>query len=110
MNDRVYFIEQDSQKRLWFGTLNGVCCYEGSDFHHLEDDGIAGRAVQFIYEDSEGRIWCGGSSTLGYYDGTVFHDMIPLYLQQYQRPPSPEWPKQCRGIAEDSEGTDVVWL
>ncbi len=104
VNNRVYFIEKDSQNRLWFGTLNGVCWYDGSDFHHLEDDGIAGRAVQFIYEDNEGRIWCGGSSTLGYYDGTAFHDLIPLYLQHYKEPPSPEWPSQCRGIAQDSEG------
>ena len=104
VNDRVYFISGDSQNRLWFGTLNGVCWYDGAAFHHLEDDGIAGRAVQFIYEDNEGRIWCGGHRTLGYYDGTVFHDLIPLYLQDYEQPPSPEWPKQCRGITQDLEG------
>jgi len=104
VNDHVYFISKDSQKRLWFGTLNGVCWYDGSEFRHLEDTGIAGRPVQFIYEDREGRIWCGGHRTLGYYDGTVFRDMIPLYLKQYQEPPSPEWPNQCRGIAQDPEG------
>ena len=104
INDRVYFILEDSQKRLWFGTLNGVCWYDGADFHHLEDDGIAGRPVQFIYEDREGRIWCGGHRTLGYYDGTMFHDLIPLYLQHYEDPPSPLWSKQCRGIVQDPEG------
>ena len=104
ISDRVYFIQKDSQNRLWFGTLNGVCWYDGSHFHHLEDDGIAGRAVQFIYEDREGRIWCGGHRTLGYYDGTAFRDLIPLYLQRYKQPPSPSWPKQCRGIAQDPEG------
>ena len=104
INDRVYFVSKDSRDRLWFGTLNGVCWYDESDFHHLEDEGIAGRAVQFIYEDREGRIWCGGTGTLGYYDGTVYHDLIPLYLQHYEQPPSPEWPYQCRGIAQDLEG------
>ena len=104
VNDRVYFVSKDSRDRLWFGTLNGVCWYDGSDFYHLEDEGIAGRAVQFIYEDREGRIWCGGHRTLGYYDGTVFHDLIPLYLQHYEQPPSPQWPNQCRGIAQDLEG------
>ena len=104
VHDQIFFICNDSQERLWFGTLNGVCWYDGACFHHLEDDGIAGRAVQFIYEDNEGRIWCGGNSTLGYYDGTVFHDLIPLYLQQYQQPPSPQWTNQCRGIAQDPEG------
>ena len=70
VGDSVYLVSQDSQNRLWFGTLNGVCWYDGSDFHHLEDEGIAGRAVQCIYEDREGRIWCVGHRTLGYYDGT----------------------------------------
>ena len=101
ISDRVYFVSEDSQKRLWFGTLNGVCWYDGSDFHHLKDDGIAGRTVQFIYEDREGRIWFGGHRTLGYYDGTAFHDLIPLYLQHYEPLP---FRKQCRGIAQDSEG------
>ena len=53
---------------------------------------------------SKGRIWCGGHRTLGYYDGTVYHDLIPLYLQHYEQPPSPQWPNQCRGIAQDPEG------
>ena len=104
IHDRTYFVSQDSQNRLWIGAENGVCWYDGTDFHHLEDEGIAGRVVQFIYEDRENRIWCGGHRTLGYYDGTVFHDLIPLYLQEYDKPPSPEWPQQCRGIAQDSEG------
>ena len=104
IDDRVYFVQPDRQERLWFGTLNGVCWYDGANFHPLEDDGIAGRSVQFIYEDRQGRIWFGGPGTLGYYDGTVFHDLIPLYLQQYQPPPSPEWNNHCRGIAQDPQG------
>ena len=104
INDQIFFVYEDSQERLWFGTLNGVCWYDGSDFHHLEDDGIAGRSVQSIYEDNEGRIWCGGTGTLGYYDGNAFHDMIPLYLQQYQQPPSPQWSNFCWGITQDPQG------
>ncbi len=104
VNDHVYFIQKDCQNRLWFGTANGVCWYDGAAFHHLEDDGIADRAVQFIYEDRESRIWFGGHRTLGYYDGTTFHDLIPLYLQDYEQPPSPQWPNQCRGIAQDPQG------
>ncbi|MXZ08837.1 MAG: AAA domain-containing protein [Gemmatimonadetes bacterium] len=101
INDSIYFIQKDRRDRLWFGTANGVCWYDGSDFHHLEDEGIAGRAVQFIYEDREGRIWCGGHRTVGYYDGTAYHDLMPLYLKHYKPLPLR---KQCRGIAQDSEG------
>ena len=103
IDDCTYFITQDSQNQLWFGTANGVCWYDGAGFHHLKDDGIAGRDVRCIYEDSEGRVWCCGTRTLGYYDGTAFHDMIPLYLQHHKRPPSPKW-SQCWGITQDPEG------
>ena len=103
-HNQVFFIEKDRQERLWFATVNGVCWYDGTSFHHLEDDGIVGRCVEFLYEDRQGRIWCGGPGTLGYYDGTAFHDLILLYLQHYQQPPSPEWPNQCRGIAQDPAG------
>ena len=104
IHDQIFFICEDSQERLWFGTLNGVCWYDGAMFHHLTDNGIAGRAVQFIYEDHQGRIWYGGTRTLGYYDGTTFHDLIPLYLQHYEQPPSPERSNQCWGITQDMEG------
>ena len=104
INDHTYFILQDSQKRLWFGTENGVCWYNGTMFHHLEDEGIAGRAVHSIYEDSEGRVWFGGTRILGYYDGTVYHDLIPRYLQDYEQPPSPQWSNLCWGITQDMEG------
>ena len=103
-HDQVFFIQKDRQERLWFGTLKGVCWYDGAGFHLLEDDGIAGRCVQSIYEDRQGRIWFGGRGTLGYYDGTAFHDLIPRYLQQYQQPPSPEWSNYCWGIAQDPQG------
>ena len=103
-SNRVFFIHRDHQGRLWFATINGVCWYDGTSFHHLEDDGILGRSVQFLYEDRQGRIWCGGKGTLGYYDGAAFHDLIPLYLQHYQQPPSPQWSNECRGITQDLEG------
>ena len=103
-SNQVFFIHRDRQERLWFATVNGVCWYDGTSFHPLEDNGIVGRCVEFLYEDRQGRIWCGGPGTLGYYDGTAFHDLIPLYQQHYQQLPSPHWPKQCRGIAQDPTG------
>ncbi len=103
IDDRTYFVSQDSQNRLWFGTANGVCWYDGAVFHHLKDDGIADRDVRYIYEDRQGRVWFGGTRTLGYYDGTAFHDIIPLYLQHYEEPPSPKW-RPCWGITQDPQG------
>ena len=103
IDDRTYFVVQDSQNRLWFGTANGVCWYDGAGFHHLKDDGIADRDVRCIYEDRQGRVWCGGTRTLGYYDDTAYHDMIPLYLQRYEEPPSSKR-RPCWSITQDPQG------
>ncbi|MDE2697566.1 MAG: sigma 54-interacting transcriptional regulator [Gemmatimonadota bacterium] len=103
IDDRTYFVTQDSQNRLWFGTANGVCWYDGARFHHLKDDGIADRDVRCIYEDNEGRVWLGGTRTIGYWDSTAFHDMIPLYLQHYEEPPSSK-SRPCWGITQDPQG------
>ncbi len=100
----VHSMHKDRQDRLWFATRNGVCWYDGTSFHDLEADGISGRSVQSLYEDDRGRIWCGGIGTLGYDDGSEFHDQIPLYVQRYKQPPSPEWSNECRGITQDREG------
>ncbi len=105
IHDHVSCIQKDRQGRLWFGTLNGVCWYDGVGFHYLADDGIAGCEVRSIYEDRQGRIWFGGISTVGYYDGTAFHDLTPLYLEQYQQPLPPDFPlNNCVGIAQDPQG------
>ena len=79
VDNRVFCIQKDRQGRLWFGTSNGVCWYDGTGFHYLADDGIAGCDVRSIYEDRQGRIWFGGISTVGYYEGMAFHDLTPLY-------------------------------
>ena len=100
----VYSILKDSQDRLWFATMNGVCWYDGISFHHLEDDCISARSVQSLYEDDRGRIWCGGIGTLGYYGCDEFHDMTPLYRQRFGQAPSPRWSNECRGITQDREG------
>ena len=34
VDDCVNFVLQDNRDRLWFGTLNGVCWYDGADFHN----------------------------------------------------------------------------
>ena len=108
VHDQIFFIYKDSQERLWFATLGGVCWYDGACFHHLKDDGIEGRAVTTIYEDRQGRIWFGGTRTLGYYDDTAFHDLISRYLQHYEQPPSPQWSNYCWGIAQDPQG--YMWF
>lgn len=103
-SNRVFHLLQDRRGRLWFATIGGVCWFDGGAFHALEADGVSGRSVHSLHEDRQGRIWCAGKETLGYYDGTAFHDLVPLYLQRYQEPPSPRWSNWCRGIAEDGQG------
>ena len=40
----------------------------------------------------------------------LFHDLIPLYLQHYDQPPSPQWTNQCWGITQDHGRPSVVWV
>ena len=55
IHDQISVLCPDRQGRLWFGTMNGVCYYDGTRFYHLKDEGIAGRVVMYIYEDRQGR-------------------------------------------------------
>ncbi len=63
----VYDIIQDSRGFLWFGTLVGLCRYDGFPFktylHNPNNDrSISNIVVNSVYEDTQGFIWVG---TLG---------------------------------------------
>ena len=61
---RVNTISMDGQNRLWFGTSNGVCWYDGANFHPSEYDGTGGRTDgragdpkrQFPFPSTDGEI------------------------------------------------------
>jgi ligand-binding sensor domain-containing protein len=63
-NNGVTIILEDKSGKLWFGTDNGVYCYDGKVFtRFLENSGVINsngltlQLVQCILEDKQGNIW-----------------------------------------------------
>jgi PAS domain S-box-containing protein len=60
----VYTIHQDKQGFMWFGTLDGLCRYDGYQFkvyrHNPQDKtSLSHNEVYTIYEDRQGQLWIG---------------------------------------------------
>jgi len=70
---------QDSKGNLWFGTQNGLGCYDKSGLVYFESkdaNGLYG-TVHVIIEDKIGNIWIGYNSSIAKFDGsffTVYHE------------------------------------
>ena len=89
----VYFIIEDHQGQLWFGTNYGVYKWDGTNsVHYTTVDGLSGnetnRAAGFV--DKEGNVWIGTESGLSKFSpgNTVSKSIRPkisfLYLSDSQ--------------------------
>jgi ligand-binding sensor domain-containing protein/signal transduction histidine kinase len=60
IQQRVLAIHQDRGGRLWFGTQNGLVCWDGREWKvYTTRDGLTSDAVRAIADDAEGNIWIG---------------------------------------------------
>ena len=71
IHDPVYFIVQDHQHRLWFGTNNGVVRWDGTRKRTYSlSEGLVGheanRAAGIV--DSNGRVWIGTNRGVSIYN------------------------------------------
>jgi ligand-binding sensor domain-containing protein len=64
--NEVFSIMQDKKGKIWFGTTEGIVCYDGNNFTHfldnytiINDSILTLKSVQCIFEDKEGNIWFG---------------------------------------------------
>ncbi|MBO0949933.1 histidine kinase [Fibrella sp. HMF5405] len=69
----VYFILKDSRGFMWFGTQDGLNCYDGHRFLTYRPDdhrpgSIRGVNIFGIVEDRQGAIWIGTERGLNRYD------------------------------------------
>jgi hypothetical protein len=48
---------EDSRSRLWLGTIDGLDCFDGTNFYSLRESGFPRETVSSIAEDSDGGIW-----------------------------------------------------
>jgi len=60
VDNAVMAIVEDRSERLWFGTNNGVSCYDGVSWTSFTTaDGLANDGVLAILEDGSGVLWFG---------------------------------------------------
>ncbi len=56
----VHCMLQDRYRRIWFGTDNGLACYDGHRLHiFTTKSGLASPVILSLLEDHKGRIWIG---------------------------------------------------
>lgn len=103
----VWSILQDKGGTIWFGTSEGVYCYNGTSFTRfldnlsiINDSGLHLKMVQCMLEDKEGNVWFG--SGLGQKEGLCRFD--GKYLTSF-KPNGEDW---VRSILEDKSGT--LWV
>jgi ligand-binding sensor domain-containing protein len=57
-SNEIYGMMQDSRGYLWFATSQGICRFNGYEFHRPVDTSVAAVGSAFkIAEDPQGRIW-----------------------------------------------------
>jgi ligand-binding sensor domain-containing protein len=103
----VYSIMQVKSGSLWFGTINGLYCYDGSKFTRLLDDvqlinteNLKLKKIQCMLQDRNGVIWLG--SGLGETEGLLRFDGKSITTV---KPKIDGW---IRHILQDKAGT--IWL
>ena len=59
-SNQINKVMQDRNGRLWIGTMNGACYYDGKSITHFDQNSIiSNNPVKTIYEDKLGNIWFG---------------------------------------------------
>lgn len=105
--NEVWSILQVSSGSLWFGTNNGLYCYDGHAFTRLlDDDRVANienlklKKIQCMLQDRSGIIWLG--SGLGETEGLIRYDGKSITSI---KPKMDGWIRQ---ILQDKSG--AIWL
>lgn len=107
----VYYIIDDSRGFMWFGTQDGLNCYDGHRFRtYRPSDRRAGqiRGVNIfgIVEDAHGDLWVGTEEGLNQYDRK--HDRFTCY---YAKAPKPGLrPMPCRTLPFYASATELLYL
>lgn len=64
---------QDKDGHLWFGTVDGVCRYDGKSLTYFtKKDGLGDNQINRILQDEAGHLWFATLGGVSRYDGKIF--------------------------------------
>jgi ligand-binding sensor domain-containing protein len=71
-NNRVLCSLQDSKGFMWFGTVQGLCRFDGYTFktfqkNRLDNTALQGNYITCLYEDAKEQLWIGTAEGLHQY-------------------------------------------
>ncbi|RCH54957.1 hypothetical protein DJ568_10815 [Mucilaginibacter hurinus] len=100
IQSQVNTLSEDSENRLWIGTLGGVCRFDGSGyFTFSKASGLPNNFVYSVFNDAAGNLWVGTHSGLSRYkNGKVYNYPVPPEFKS-------AWVTQ---IVQDGKG--AIWL
>ena len=94
----VRSVVEDSQKRIWVGTDNGLFRVVNGKVEAVDTSQYAPLAVHAIFEDREHRIWAGGSQLLVFGPGGIKRYKLPGAFSE----------TRVKSIYQTNDGT--VWV
>ncbi len=106
---------EDKNNKIWFGTREGVYCYDGRSFlQFTTQDSLNSNDIYSILEDTDGNIWFGTDYGVCRYDGKTIKNMPMLshhaLLGSALMPQSANLKKYNRvwSMMQDKSGT--IWF
>ncbi len=98
-SNAVYGIVQDRTGFIWFGTTNGLCRFDGHEFHTYQysrqsRNTISSNSIRRIMIDSRNQIWISLDNGVDIYDPVTdtfilfFNKKIPKRERVYRAAPS----------------------
>lgn len=69
-SNAIYSITQDNLGRMWFGTIDGLHCFDGKNISIWRDSEVKslGQVIYSIREDNKNRLWVGSDMGLAIFD------------------------------------------
>ena len=107
----VYYIIDDSRGFMWFGTQDGLNCYDGHRFRTYRPTDhrvgqIRGVNIFGIVEDAHGDLWVGTEEGLNHYDRK--HDRFTCYYAH--APKRGLRPTPCRTLPFYANAAELLYL
>jgi ligand-binding sensor domain-containing protein len=101
----VYYIQQDHDGFLWFGTETGLSRFDGSHFiNFTTTDGLPDNEILKLYVDSKNRVWAipFRNSICYYWKGRIYNTTNDSVLKKIKIS------AEVKSVLEDKQGNILI--